>query len=129
MEVLYNLSKLEVSGRRKDSARLQWNSKPRRAINPRDIDFQTAEIVIPNPARDQSTITSFGNLMDNVQLDKSTMNRLIWGDNLLSMQALLASGYEGKISLIYIDPPFWTGENYYSTFGIEKTEVTRLLLL
>jgi adenine-specific DNA-methyltransferase len=125
MEVLYNLSKLEVSGRRKDSARLQWNSKPRRAINPRDIDFQTAEIVIPNPARDQSTITSFENLMDNVQLDKGTMNRLIWGDNLLSMQALLASGYEGKISLIYIDPPFWTGENYYSTFEIEKTEVTR----
>lgn len=119
------MSKLQVSGRRKDSARLQWNSKPRRAINPRDIDFQTAEIVIPNPARDQSTITSFGNLMDNVRLDKSTMNRLIWGDNLLSMQALLASGYEGKISLIYIDPPFWTGENYYSTFEIEKTEVTR----
>jgi len=116
---------MEVYARRKDSARLQWNSKPRRAINPRDIDFQTAEIVIPNPARDQSTITSFGNLIDNVRLDKSNMNRLIWGDNLLATQALLASGYEGKIGLIYIDPPFWTGENYYSTFEIEKTEVTR----
>lgn len=73
------LSKLEVSGRRKDSARLQWNTKPRRAMNPRDIEFQTAEIVIPNPARDQSIITSFGKLVDNISLEKSKTNRLIWG--------------------------------------------------
>ncbi|HJH32264.1 MAG TPA: hypothetical protein C5S50_08855 [Methanosarcinaceae archaeon] len=39
-------------------------------------------------------------------------NRLIWGDNLLVMQALLAQGYEGQIDLIYIDPPFNTGENF-----------------
>jgi adenine-specific DNA-methyltransferase len=116
---------LEGTTRRKDSARLQWDSKPRRAINPRDIEFQTAEIVIPNPARDQSTITSFVKLIDKIQIDKSKMNRLIWGDNLLAMQALLGSGYEGKIALIYIDPPFWTGENYYATFEIEKTEITK----
>ncbi len=58
--------------RKKDSARLTWSSKPRRAPNPKDIDFQTAEMVI------------------------TKMNRLIWGDNMLAMQALLASGYEGK---------------------------------
>jgi adenine-specific DNA-methyltransferase len=28
------------------------------------------------------------------------------------MQALLAQGYEGQIDLIYIDPPFNTGENF-----------------
>ena len=33
--------------RKKDSARLTWSSKPRRAPNPKDIDFQTAEMVIP----------------------------------------------------------------------------------
>ena len=116
---------MEASGRRKDSARLQWDTKPRRAINPRDIEFQTAEIVIPNPARDQRTITSFGNLIDNIPFDKSHMNRLIWGDNLLAMQALLSSGYEGKIDLIYIDPPFWTGEDYYATFQIGDAEITK----
>jgi hypothetical protein len=94
---------------------LKWDSKPRRAINPRDIEFQTAEIVIPNPAKRQSTITSFGNLYEDISFNKVKMNRLIWGDNLLAMQALLASGYEGKIDLIYIDPPFWTGEDYYAT--------------
>jgi len=40
------------------------------------------------------------------------MNRLIYGDNLLAMQALLSGDKEsglpsmrGKIDLIYIDPP------------------------
>jgi len=35
--------------RKKDSARLIWDTKPRRAPNPKDIEFQTAEVVIPNP--------------------------------------------------------------------------------
>jgi DNA modification methylase len=41
------------------------------------------------------------------------------------MQTLLAQGYEGKINLIYIDPPFWTGENYYAKFMIEGESVTK----
>ena len=45
--------------RKKDRARLTWSSKPRRAPNPKDIDFQTAEMVIPNPERDQLTIAQF----------------------------------------------------------------------
>ena len=110
--------------RKKDSARLTWSSKPRRAPNPKDIDFQTAEIVIPNPQRDQLTIAQFDKLAE-VEIDKTKMNRLIWGDNMLAMQALLASGYEGKINLIYIDPPFWTGENYYANFVVEGKEITK----
>ncbi len=110
--------------RKKDSARLTWSSKPRRAPNPKDIDFQTAEMVIPNPQRDQLTIAQFRKLAE-YEIDKTKMNRLIWGDNMLAMQALLASGYEGKINLIYIDPPFWTGENYYANFVVEGKEITK----
>ena len=110
--------------RKKDSARLTWSSKPRRAPNPKDIEFQTAEIVIPNPHRYQLTIAQFRKLAE-VEIDKTKMNRLIWGDNMLAMQALLASGYEGKINLIYIDPPFWTGENYYANFVVEGKEITK----
>ncbi len=93
--------------RRKDTVRLKWDSKPRRAPSPRDIEFQTAEVVIPNPARDAESLPfSFRDgVLDNEQLDKSKMNRLIWGDNLLAMQALLAQGYEGKIDLIYMVLP------------------------
>ena len=110
--------------RKKDSARLTWSSKPRRAPNPKDIDFQTAEIVIPNPQRDQLTIAQFRKLAE-YEIDKTKMNRLIWGDNMLAMQALLASGYEGKINLIYIDPPFWTSEDYYANFVVEGKEITK----
>jgi len=38
-------------------------------------------------------------------------NKLIWGDNLLVMSALLAE-FAGKIDLIYIDPPFATGADF-----------------
>jgi len=61
--------------RKKDSARLTWSSKPRRA---------------PNPQRDQLTIAQFRKLAE-VEIDKTKMNRLIWGDNMLAMHALLAS--------------------------------------
>jgi adenine-specific DNA-methyltransferase len=117
---------VEERVRKKDSARLIWNTKPRRAVNPKDIEFQTAEVVLPNPSRDQQTIQSFFNTLLNVQIERSKMNRLIWGNNLLTMQALLASGYEGKINLIYIDPPFWTNENYYAKFEVGGTEITKI---
>jgi adenine-specific DNA-methyltransferase len=113
-----------VERRKKDSARLVWDTKPRRAPNPRDIEFQTAEIVIPNPHRDQQTLSSFLRGLSAADIDRARMNRLIWGDNLLAMQALLSSGYEGKINLIYIDPPFWTGENYYNDVTVGTEEVT-----
>jgi len=115
----------QIKRRKKDSARLVWDSKPRRAPNPKDIEFQTAEIVIPNPHRDQARLPMFVQDLAKQEIDKSKMNRLIWGDNLLAMQALLAQGYEGKINLIYIDPPFWTGENYYADFTIEGEQITK----
>lgn len=47
------------------------------------------------------------------------MNRLIWGDNLLAMQALLAQGYAGKVNLIYIDPPFLSSSDYSQKMKVE----------
>ncbi len=144
----------QLTRRKKDSARLVWDTKPRRAPNPRDIEFQTAEIVVPNPERDLKQLPlGFGAVVApafrpargvaptfrsvlfeagqhaglkpgaTVDIDKTKMNRLIWGDNLLAMQALLAQGYEGKVQLIYIDPPFNSDEKYnYQT----KVNVTGL---
>ncbi|MDP3296751.1 MAG: site-specific DNA-methyltransferase [Thermodesulfovibrionia bacterium] len=99
--------------RKKDSARLAWDSKPRRAPNPKDIEFQTAEVVIPNPAhREQLPLSFRDGKLGEAEIDKQKMSRLIWGDNLLAMQALLTQGYEGKINLIYIDPPFDSKADY-----------------
>lgn len=94
--------------KQRDTARLIWASKPRKEPSPKDLDFQTAEIVIPNKAT--GDLRSFFEA-EQKEID-SQPNRLIWGDNLLVMQALLAQGYEGQIDLIYIDPPFNTGENF-----------------
>jgi len=112
--------------RKKDSARLFWDSKPKRAANPKDIEFQTAEVVIPNPEKAGQLPISFrDNLIGEDELDKQKMNRLIWGDNLLAMQALLAQGYEGKINLIYIDPPFDSKADYSHKIKLGETELTK----
>jgi adenine-specific DNA-methyltransferase len=113
--------------RKKDSVRLVWDSKPKRPPSPRDIEFQTAEVVIPNPARDEASLPlSFHDgVLGNEEIDRTKMNRLIWGDNLLAMQALLASGYEAKIDLIYIDPPFDSKADYSHNMTLAGNEVTR----
>ena len=115
----------QIEKRKKDSARLRWDSKPKRAPNPKDIEFQTAEVVIPNPSVDQSRLSLFLTDLSKATIDRLEMNRLIWGDNLLAMQALLASGYEEKIDLIYIDPPFWTDEDYYLNVAVDGGGVTK----
>ena len=43
-------------------------------------------------------------------------NRLIWGNNLLVMAALLPR-YEGKLDLIYADPPFFTNRKFNARIG------------
>lgn len=43
-------------------------------------------------------------------------NRLIYGDNLASMLALLPE-YEGRIHLIYADPPFFTNKKFPARIG------------
>jgi DNA modification methylase len=113
--------------RKKDSARLTWDTKPRRAPNPKDIEFQTAEVVIPNPHREEAQLPlSFRDgLFGEEEIDKQKMNRLIWDDNLLAMQALLTQGYEGKINLIYIDPPFDSKADYSHKMVIEGNEITK----
>lgn len=43
-------------------------------------------------------------------------NILIKGDNIAAMNWLVGNGYEGKIDLVYIDPPFATG----GIFGVDR---------
>ncbi|MBO3339713.1 site-specific DNA-methyltransferase [Clostridium perfringens] len=54
------------------------------------------------------------NDLSNVEMDMTTDNILIHGDNLLALKAL-EKKYTGKIKCIYIDPPYNTGKafDYY----------------
>lgn len=80
------------------------------------IGLQTRELVIPS--RD----TSAQDMLLKAaraghDLNPAAMNRLIYGDNLLAMAALLAGdddtpSMRGKVDLIYIDPPFDSKADY-----------------
>jgi site-specific DNA-methyltransferase (adenine-specific) len=48
--------------------------------------------------------------------DASPNNHLILGDNLAAMSTLLPE-YEGRINLIYTDPPFFTNRRYQARIG------------
>ena len=48
--------------------------------------------------------------------DADPASRLIWGDNLSVMEALLPD-YEGQINFIYADPPFFTNRKYPARIG------------
>ena len=51
------------------------------------------------------------------------VNRLIWGDNKLVMGALLEE-LRGKVNLIYIDPPFATGEDFSMRVSVGEERAT-----
>ncbi len=80
------------------------------------LGLQTNELVLP--AKDVAQGGMFEGKIPDVN-EKEWLNRLIYGDNLLAMQALLSgdssSGLQsmrGKIDLIYIDPPFDSKADY-----------------
>jgi adenine-specific DNA-methyltransferase len=51
-------------------------------------------------------------------------NKLIWGDNKYVLASLL-EGFAGKIDLIYIDPPFDTGDDFSFRVRVGDAEVTK----
>lgn len=78
------------------------------------LTLQTNELVLP--AKD--TAGMFRGQLPTMD-EKEWKNRLIYGDNLFAMQALLAGdtatglpSMRGKIDLIYIDPPFDSKADY-----------------
>ncbi|MGI9861520.1 site-specific DNA-methyltransferase [Moorella naiadis] len=87
------------------SARLVWATKPEGEPHSQEIGFQVEEVVIPE--QEPTFFTPA-----DATLHIREINRLFHGDNLLAMQGLLAQGYEGKINLIYIDPPFYSQAKY-----------------
>ena len=59
----------------------------------------------------QGSLFDFYEGKEGETFEEGWKNKLIWGDNLLVMGALLEK-FSGKIDLIYIDPPFATGTDF-----------------
>jgi adenine-specific DNA-methyltransferase len=86
------------------------------------VTLQTRELVVP------SKDTLQGDLFRAAPgaAAGAEPNRLIYGDNLLAMAALLAGDHEtssmrGKIDLIYIDPPFDSKADYRTKITLPGT--------
>ena len=62
---------------------------------------------------DNKVLTSDENRQkQSVSVCKSkAANKLIQGDNLIALKSLI-NGYQGKVALVYIDPPFATNQNF-----------------
>lgn len=100
------LPKLMKNGKKEAQQILDELSKRNR------ITLQTNELVLPS--KDSSGL--FRGHIKEIESNE-WFNRVIYGDNLLAMQALLAGdettpSLRGKIDLIYIDPPFDSKADY-----------------
>ena len=96
------------------------------------IGLQTNELVLP--CKDISGIfrgqqPQLPNAFNQAVGEGQWMNRLIYGDNLLTIQALLAGdpdsglpSLRGKVDLIYLDPPFDSKTDYRTKISLPEAD-------
>ena len=125
--LIEELPRIASEGRREAQAIIERLSSGTR------ISLQTNELVLPRKDvsglfRGQQPLipNAFNSALDGGQW----MNRLIYGDNLLAMQALLAGdpqtglpSMRGKVDLIYIDPPFDSKADYRTKINLPGTDI------
>ena len=103
-----------------------------RLSSPNRITLQTNEVVLPAKA---STNIRFGTQPSRLPAGETPAlpeNRLIYGDNLLAMQALLAGdpqtglpSLRGKVDLVYIDPPFDSKADYRTKLTLPGGDINQ----
>ena len=118
--LLEELPKIAAEGRREAQQLLERINSGTR------IGLQTNELVLPS--KDISGL--WRGELPNYTLNGQWMNRLIYGENLLTMQALLAGdeatglpSLRGKVDLIYIDPPFDSKADYRTKINLPGIEI------
>ena len=118
--LLEELPKIAAEGRREAQQLLERINSGTR------IGLQTNELVLPS--KDISGL--WRGELPQLSLRGEWMNRLIYGENLLTMQALLvgdeATGLpslRGKVDLIYIDPPFDSKADYRTKINLPGVEI------
>lgn len=119
--LIEELPRIAREGRREAERALE------RMVAGNRVSLQTNEMVLP--CKDESGLWRG---MNPKEMESGKYNRLIYGDNLLSMQALLAgdesSGLEplrGKVNLIYIDPPFDSKADYRTKISLPHNQITQ----
>ena len=120
VSLIAELPRIVEKGKREAERILSDISKER-------MTLQTNEFVIPSKAQPDSKLPTKTN---DISSKGNFINRLIYGDNLYVMQALLAGDPEsglpsmrGKIDLIYIDPPFDSKADYRTKIHLPSADV------
>lgn len=86
------------------------------------LPFQVVETVNESKADREKVQRDLSTLMPR---DDTWRNMLIWGDNKVVMSSLLPR-FAGKINLIYIDPPFATGQDFSYRVRVGDEEFEKL---
>ena len=122
--LITELPRIVADGNREAAAILDRLSSPNR------ITLQTNEVVLPAKASSAMRFSSQTSSSSSTSL--SGMNRLIYGDNLLAMQARLAGdpqtglpSLRGKVDLIYIDPPFDSKADYRTKLTLPGGDISQ----
>lgn len=117
--MIYELPKIIDEGNREVDRILD------RLSSTNKISLQTNELVLPS--KDNTSLWS-GHLPKAE--NNEWLNRLVYGDNLLTIQALLSGDPEsglpsmrGKIDLIYIDPPFDSKADYRTKVALPGVDL------
>ena len=92
------------------------------------ITLQTNEFVLPTKA--EGGLSDFFGQSVKTEDDKQWINRMIYGDNLFVLQALLTgdpksklASLRNKIDLIYIDPPFDSKADYKTKIHLPDVDL------
>ncbi len=102
------------------SVRLEWEGKPEH-VERLSLPFQTVETINESRAtRERDT----GALFVGAANGDAPRNQLIWGDNKLVMASLLSS-HAGQLQLVYIDPPFATGDDFSIRISVGTANVVK----
>lgn len=119
--LIFELPKIVEEGRKEAEKILE------RLSSANKIGLQTNELVIP--AKDSSGLWKGQNTQE---VSKDWINRLIYGDNLLAMQALLSGdeatglpSMRGMIDLIYIDPPYDSKADYRTSVKLPGADLSQ----
>ena len=104
---------------------LNWGGK-RTEVDRIVLPFQRIEVVNESRATREAEKGSFlRDFKPDVTADLAEWrNKLIWGDNKYVLGSLLER-FAGRVDLIYIDPPFGTGQNFSFSVEVGDEEFTK----
>src|SRR4030065_360537 len=132
--LLEQLPEIVAKGREETERILEsLESRHRIFLQTREMVFPAKDVVQkdwlhrPDSAFDLPQSSLLPEIQPSLNPIKPWSNRLIYGDNLLAMAALLAGdehtpSLRGKVDLIYIDPPFDSKADYRTKVGVPGGE-------